>query len=95
LGFYNDQSTGNGKLCFVEDGTVKVAKPDFSGDIETVVYGSSVHEFDGEIDAETNSTKLQPKHGAIPIRNSQKKLRIQPLRSTETFHRVIWQRYLE
>mmetsp|Transcript_5455 Transcript_5455/g.6636 ORF Transcript_5455/g.6636 Transcript_5455/m.6636 type:complete len:582 (-) Transcript_5455:3550-5295(-) len=42
----------NGKLCFVDDGIVKVAAPVLTGDtVETVVYGSSIHEFDGEIDA--------------------------------------------
>lgn len=42
----------NGKLCFVDDGTIKVSAPDLGSDaIETVVYGSSIHEFDGEIDA--------------------------------------------
>ena len=42
----------NGKLCFVDDGIIKIAAPELNGDtIETVVYGSSIHEFDGEIDA--------------------------------------------
>lgn len=42
----------NGKLCFVDDGTIKVAAPELGGDTtETVVYGSSIYEFDGEIDA--------------------------------------------
>lgn len=52
----------NGKLCSVEDGTIKIAKPDFSGEaVETVVYGSSVHEFDGEIDARDQFNKITAK----------------------------------
>ncbi len=50
--FLNVRAQANGKLCFVENGEVKIAKPDFSSKpIETVVFGSSIHEFDGEIDA--------------------------------------------
>ncbi|WP_299677251.1 type VI secretion system tip protein VgrG [uncultured Dokdonia sp.] len=49
----------NGKLCFVDDGTVKVAAPVLSGDtVETVVYGSSIYEFDGEIDARDQFDKI-------------------------------------
>ncbi len=50
--FILTRAQANGKLCFTEDGTIKIAKPDFSKkEVETVVYGSSIHEFDGEIDA--------------------------------------------
>ncbi|WP_299763447.1 type VI secretion system tip protein VgrG [uncultured Dokdonia sp.] len=50
--FMVTRAQANGKLCFVDDGIIKVATPELSGDtIETVVYGSSIHEFDGEIDA--------------------------------------------
>lgn len=50
--FMVTRAQSNGKLCFVDDGTVKVASPELTGDtVETVVYGSSIHEFDGEIDA--------------------------------------------
>jgi Rhs element Vgr protein len=49
----------NGKLCFVDNGTIKVAKPVFSGEtVETVVFGSSVYEFDGEIDARDQFSKI-------------------------------------
>ncbi|WP_294212972.1 type VI secretion system tip protein VgrG [Chryseobacterium endophyticum] len=52
----------NGKLCFVENGTVTIAKPDFGKkEVETVVYGSSVHEFDGEIDARDQFSKITAK----------------------------------
>ncbi len=60
--FMLTRAQANGKLCFVEDGKVKVAKPDFSGEaVETVVYGSSVHEFDGEIDARDQFSKITAK----------------------------------
>ncbi|UUC46523.1 type VI secretion system tip protein VgrG [Flavobacterium cerinum] len=53
------RAQANGKLCFVDDGTVKVAKPKISGDaVETVVYGSSIHEFEGEIDARDQFSKI-------------------------------------
>lgn len=53
------RAQANGKLCFVDDGTVKVAKPKISGDtVETVVFGSSIHEFEGEIDARDQFSKI-------------------------------------
>lgn len=53
------RAQANGKLCFVENGTVKVAKPNFSGKaVETVVFGSSVYEFEGEIDARDQFNKI-------------------------------------
>ena len=57
--FMVTRAQANGKLCFVDDGTIKVAKPDFSAEtIETVVFGSSIHEFDGEIDARDQFNKV-------------------------------------
>jgi Rhs element Vgr protein len=42
----------NGKLLFVEDGTVKVAKPDIrQKPVQTLLFGSTILEFDAEIDA--------------------------------------------
>ncbi len=42
----------NGLLCMPSDGKVTVAKPDFSsGSVLTVQFGSTVHDFDAEIDA--------------------------------------------
>ncbi len=49
--FMVTRAQANGKLCFVDDGTIKVAAPELGDTIETVVFGSSIHEFDGEIDA--------------------------------------------
>lgn len=60
--FMLTRAQANGQLCFIEDGTVKVAKPDFSGEpVETVAFGSSVHEFDGEIDARDQFSKITAK----------------------------------
>ncbi len=42
----------NGHLCFIDDGEITTGKPDISSNTEeTVVFGSSIYEFDGEIDA--------------------------------------------
>jgi Rhs element Vgr protein len=59
--FMLTRAQANGKLCFVDDGTIKVAKPDFQDAVETVVYGSSIHEFDGEIDARDQFSKITAK----------------------------------
>lgn len=57
--FMVTRAQANGKLCFVDDGLIKVAKPVFSGEtIETVAFGSSVHEFEGEIDARDQFSKI-------------------------------------
>ncbi len=42
----------NGLLCFVKDGRVRLAKPDFSAPPAlTIQYGATVHDLDAEIDA--------------------------------------------
>jgi Rhs element Vgr protein len=57
--FMVTRAQANGKLCFVDDGTIKVAKPVLSGEtIETVAFGSSIHEFEGEIDARDQFSKI-------------------------------------
>lgn len=57
--FMITRAQANGKLCFIDDGTIKVAKPELTGEtIETVAFGSSVHEFDGEIDARDQFSKI-------------------------------------
>lgn len=57
--FMVTRAQANGKLCFVDDGAIKIAKPTISSDtIETVAFGSSVHEFDGEIDARDQFSKI-------------------------------------
>jgi len=50
--FMLSRAQANGKLCFVDDGEVKIAAPDVGqSEIETVTYGSSLLDFDAEIDA--------------------------------------------
>lgn len=50
--FMLTRAQANGKLCFIDDGEITIAKPDFNSTaIETITYGSSIHEFEGEIDA--------------------------------------------
>ena len=50
--FMITRAQANGKLCFIDDGEIKVAKPNLKAKaLETVAFGSSIHEFDGEIDA--------------------------------------------
>ncbi|TCI93209.1 type VI secretion system tip protein VgrG [Tenacibaculum sp. M341] len=50
--FMLTRAQANGKLCFIDDGEITIAKPDASGEeVETVSYGQTIHEFDGEIDA--------------------------------------------
>lgn len=57
--FMVTRAQANGKLCFIDDGAIKVAKPTIGSDtIETVTFGSSVHEFDGEIDARDQFSKI-------------------------------------
>jgi Rhs element Vgr protein len=42
----------NGLLCLTDDGTIKIAKPDFAAaSVLTVQYGATVHDLDAEIDA--------------------------------------------
>src|SRR5690606_26487170 len=41
-----------GKICTVDDGKIKISKPDFSqSEIETVAFGSTLLDFDAEMDA--------------------------------------------
>ncbi len=49
----------NGQLCFIDDGTITVGAPEISSNTEeTVVFGSSIYEFDGEIDARHQYQKI-------------------------------------
>lgn len=50
--FVLSRAQANGKLCFVDDGAITIAKPDVGqSEIETVTFGSSLMDFDAEIDA--------------------------------------------
>ena len=46
------RADANGLLCITDNGKLKIAKPEFSGDAKlTILYGATVHDLDAEIDA--------------------------------------------
>lgn len=53
------RAQANGKLCFVDDGKVTIAKPDIGqSEIETITYGGSMLDFDAEMDARHQIKKV-------------------------------------
>ncbi|MBL4605335.1 MAG: type VI secretion system tip protein VgrG [Flavobacteriaceae bacterium] len=53
------RAQANGKLCFVDDGKITVAKPNVSQEeIETITFGATLLEFDAEIDARHQIKKV-------------------------------------
>ncbi len=57
--FIVSRAQANGKLCFIDDGTITIAKPDISqSEIETVTFGGSLLDFDAEIDARHQVSKV-------------------------------------
>lgn len=53
------RAQANGKLCFVDDGKVTIAKPDLGqSELETITYGGSMLDFDAEIDARHQVKKV-------------------------------------
>ena len=53
------RAQANGKLCFVDDGKVTIAAPNMEqAEIETVTFGSSMLDFDAEIDARYQVKKV-------------------------------------
>lgn len=53
------RAQANGKLCFIDDGKITVAKPNISqGEIETISFGATLLEFDAEIDARHQVKKV-------------------------------------
>ncbi|WP_237276520.1 type VI secretion system tip protein VgrG [Tenacibaculum ovolyticum] len=57
--FLVSRAQANGKLCFVDDGTITIAKPDVGqSEIETVTFGGSLLDFDAEIDARHQIKKV-------------------------------------
>lgn len=49
----------NGKLCFVNDGEITVTDPDTSQEaVETISFGETLMDFDGEIDAREQYKKI-------------------------------------
>ena len=50
--FVVSRAQANGKLCIPDDGKLSIVKPDLSStEVETVSFGSTILDFDGEIDA--------------------------------------------
>ncbi len=50
--FMLSRAQANGKICVTDDGKITIAKPDVSSaEIETVTFGSTLLDFDAEIDA--------------------------------------------
>ena len=57
--FIISRAQANGKLCFVDDGKISIKKPDLTTEpIETVTFGSTMLDFDAEIDARNQIAKV-------------------------------------
>lgn len=49
----------NGQLCFVDNGKITIAKPDYAQEpLETIAFGTSMLDFDAEIDARLQLDKI-------------------------------------
>lgn len=57
--FVLSRAQANGKLCIPDDGKLTIVKPDFGQtEVETIAYGSTMMDFDGEIDARHQLKKV-------------------------------------
>ncbi|AXB57646.1 type VI secretion system tip protein VgrG [Flavobacterium fluviale] len=57
--FIVSRAQANGKLCFVENGKISIKKPDLAfSPVETVAFGSSMLDFDAEMDARNQFAKV-------------------------------------
>ncbi len=57
--FIVTRAQANGKICIVDDGKIIVKAPDFSqSELQTVVFGSTLLDFDAEIDARNQFSKV-------------------------------------
>jgi Rhs element Vgr protein len=57
--FMVSRAQANGQLCFVENGKITIKKPDVTSEsIETVTFGSTMLDFDAEIDARNQFSKV-------------------------------------
>ncbi|WP_109302612.1 type VI secretion system tip protein VgrG [Aquimarina sp. AU474] len=57
--FIVSRAQANGKICFVDDGTINIKEPDLGQEeIETVVFGGNLLDFDAEIDARHQINKV-------------------------------------
>ena len=53
------RAQANGKLCFIDDGKITVAKPDVGqSEVETITFGATMLDFDAEIDARHQVKKV-------------------------------------
>jgi Rhs element Vgr protein len=57
--FMVTRAQANGKICVVDDGKITVKAPDFSqSEVETVAFGATMLDFDAEIDARNQYSKV-------------------------------------
>lgn len=57
--FIVSRAQANGKLCFVDDGKILIKEPGLSSEaVETVTFGSTILDFDGEIDARNQFSRI-------------------------------------
>jgi phage protein D len=62
------RAEANGMLVLVNDGEIKLAHPKIQAkEALQVNYGSSILEFESEIDARTSSKNVRLFHGIMPI----------------------------
>ena len=53
------RAQANGKLCFIDDGKITVAKPNVGqSEVETITFGATMLDFDAEIDARHQVKKV-------------------------------------
>ena len=53
------RAQANGKVCVIDDGKITIQKPDFvQNEIETVSFGATLLDFDAEIDARNQVSKI-------------------------------------
>ena len=56
--FMMTRAQANSKICIVENGSVKIVKPNFSSEsIQTITYGATLLAFDAEMDARNQFSK--------------------------------------
>lgn len=57
--FVLSRAQANGKLCIPDDGKLSIIKPDLAqAEVETIAFGSTMLDFDGEIDARHQLKKV-------------------------------------
>jgi Rhs element Vgr protein len=57
--FIVSRAQANGKLCFIENGKITISKPNITASpVETITFGSSLLDFDAEIDARNQFAKV-------------------------------------